>query len=192
MGSFQIEGDGVDDVNGSEGLAVTNRPAGAYRTGLLVGHDEPETGADVDPERDATNFSFVSWAPSPTRSPSSSTPARTATRGSVDENWGPAAETPFVTKVLMLPDIPLGNFQNDLVPASVADDRGVLLGGIGSGLFHTSGNSGRARPAPPAEAAQSVRAETSSVRCCEGSSESTSHARRRRVRSHEPRVRRRP
>ncbi len=61
IGSFRIEGDGVDDVNGSDGLAVTNRPVGPFDTGLLVSHDEPETGPGVDPERDATNFSFVSW-----------------------------------------------------------------------------------------------------------------------------------
>jgi len=62
VGTFSIDGLGtVDDVNGSDGLAVTNRVVGDYREGLLVTHDEPETGADVDPERDATNFSYVSW-----------------------------------------------------------------------------------------------------------------------------------
>ncbi|GLY22081.1 phytase [Micromonospora sp. NBRC 101691] len=62
VGSFRVTGvDGVDDINGSDGLAVTNRPVGGYRQGLLVTHDEPETGADVDDERDATNFSYVSW-----------------------------------------------------------------------------------------------------------------------------------
>ncbi len=62
VGTFSIDGVGaVDDVNGSDGLAVTNRVVGDYREGLLVTHDEPETGADVDPERDATNFSYVSW-----------------------------------------------------------------------------------------------------------------------------------
>ena len=62
VGTFRIEGvDGVDEVNGSDGLAVTNRVVGDFREGLLVTHDEPETGAGVDPERDATNFSYVSW-----------------------------------------------------------------------------------------------------------------------------------
>lgn len=62
VGTFQVGGvGGVDDVNGSDGLAVTNRPVGEYREGLLVTHDEPESGPDVDGERDATNFSFVSW-----------------------------------------------------------------------------------------------------------------------------------
>ncbi|TCB90086.1 phytase [Micromonospora zingiberis] len=61
-GSFRIKGvGGADDINGSDGLAVTNRPVGDYRQGLLVTHDEPETGPDVDDERDATNFSYVSW-----------------------------------------------------------------------------------------------------------------------------------
>ncbi|KGN39252.1 phytase [Knoellia subterranea] len=62
LGSFRIAGTGgVDDVNGSDGLAVTNRPVGEYRQGLLVSHDEPETGSGVDPERDATNFSYVQF-----------------------------------------------------------------------------------------------------------------------------------
>jgi len=61
LGTFRVAGDGVDDVNGSDGLAVTNRVVGDYREGLLVTHDEPETGADVDPDRDPTNFSYVDW-----------------------------------------------------------------------------------------------------------------------------------
>ncbi|HWI32067.1 MAG TPA: phytase [Microbacterium sp.] len=62
VGTFRIAGvEGIDDVNGSDGLAVTNRPVGNYGRGLLVTHDEPETGPDVDSERDATNFSYVSW-----------------------------------------------------------------------------------------------------------------------------------
>lgn len=62
LGTFVIEGDGVDDINGSDGLAVTNRPVGQYIEGLLVSHDEPETGEDVDDDRDATNFSYVDWS----------------------------------------------------------------------------------------------------------------------------------
>jgi 3-phytase len=62
LGTFVVRGDGVDDVNGSDGLAVTNRPVGDFGAGLLVTHDEPETGAGIDEERDATNFSYVDWA----------------------------------------------------------------------------------------------------------------------------------
>ncbi|WP_285100828.1 phytase [Promicromonospora sp. MEB111] len=61
LGAFRVAGDGVDDVNGSDGLAVSNAPVGEYRYGLLVTHDEPETGPDVDPDRDATGFSYVHW-----------------------------------------------------------------------------------------------------------------------------------
>nr|BFF19122.1 hypothetical protein GCM10025730_26430 [Promicromonospora thailandica] len=61
LGTFRVAGDGVDDVNGSDGLAVSNAPVGGYRSGLLVTHDEPETGPDTDPERDATGFSYVAW-----------------------------------------------------------------------------------------------------------------------------------
>lgn len=48
--------------------------------------------------------------------------------------------TGTVTKTSTLPDIPLGDFQNDLLPGSIADDRGVKLGSIGSGLFPLGGN----------------------------------------------------
>jgi 3-phytase len=61
LGTFLVRGIGVDDVNGSDGLAVTNRPVGEYRHGLLVSHDEPETGPGVDEDRDPTNFSYVEW-----------------------------------------------------------------------------------------------------------------------------------
>jgi 3-phytase len=61
LGTFRIRGVGVDDVNGSDGLAVTNGRVGGYDEGLLVTHDEPETGPGVDPDRDATNFSYVGW-----------------------------------------------------------------------------------------------------------------------------------
>ncbi|RXZ72981.1 phytase [Agromyces albus] len=62
IGSFRVDGvDGADEINGSDGLAVTNRPVGDYQQGLLVTHDEPETGADVADGRDATNFSYVAW-----------------------------------------------------------------------------------------------------------------------------------
>jgi 3-phytase len=60
-GTFRVSGVGVDDVNGSDGLAVTNRIVGEYRQGLLLTHDEPESGPGVDPGRDATNFSYVDW-----------------------------------------------------------------------------------------------------------------------------------
>lgn len=62
LGTFRVLGvGGVDDINGSDGLAVTNRAVGKYRSGLMVTHDEPETGGGTDEMRDATNFSYVSW-----------------------------------------------------------------------------------------------------------------------------------
>ncbi|MEU4364795.1 phytase [Promicromonospora sp. NPDC023987] len=61
LGTFRVAGDGVDDVNGSDGLAVSNAPVGEYESGLLVTHDEPETGPDAAPDRDATGFSYVHW-----------------------------------------------------------------------------------------------------------------------------------
>jgi hypothetical protein len=42
---------------------------------------------------------------------------------------------PSVESTATLPDIPLAGFQNSALPGSVGDDRGVLRGGVGSGLF---------------------------------------------------------
>ncbi|MFB6988629.1 esterase-like activity of phytase family protein [Streptomyces sp. NPDC056304] len=43
--------------------------------------------------------------------------------------------TARVTGRAVLPDIPLAGFSNGLLPGTVADDRGVMLGGIGSDLY---------------------------------------------------------
>jgi hypothetical protein len=43
--------------------------------------------------------------------------------------------TGTVVKKWHLPEIALGSFQNELLPGSIKDDRGVKLGSIGSGLF---------------------------------------------------------
>lgn len=61
VGRFRVVGvGGVDDVDGSDGLAVTNRAVGPdYPQGLLVTHDEPDDAGPA--ERDPTNFSYVSW-----------------------------------------------------------------------------------------------------------------------------------
>ncbi|MFF8195520.1 esterase-like activity of phytase family protein [Streptomyces bobili] len=53
---------------------------------------------------------------------------------------GPAsAHTPsgeaHITRTATLGDIPLGTFSNTLLPGTVADDRGVDLGGIGSDIY---------------------------------------------------------
>src|SRR5687767_9393698 len=45
-----------------------------------------------------------------------------------------------VHKTATLPEIGVSDFQNTLLPGSVEDDRGVLLGGIGSGLFPLGAN----------------------------------------------------
>ncbi|MFF9507731.1 esterase-like activity of phytase family protein [Streptomyces sp. NPDC014724] len=43
--------------------------------------------------------------------------------------------TARVTGSAVLPDIPLAGFSNGLLPGTIADDRGVMLGGIGSDLY---------------------------------------------------------
>ncbi|MFJ9680435.1 esterase-like activity of phytase family protein [Streptomyces sp. NPDC101194] len=45
------------------------------------------------------------------------------------------APTARVTGSAVLPDVPLAGFSNGLLPGTVADDRGVMLGGIGSDLY---------------------------------------------------------
>lgn len=65
VGTFSVAGiKGADEINGSDGLAITNRPVGRFRQGLLVTHDEPETWSgmtEAEEDRDPTNFSYVSW-----------------------------------------------------------------------------------------------------------------------------------
>jgi hypothetical protein len=51
-----------------------------------------------------------------------------------------AADSAAVTKAATLPDLPLAEFQNSVLADSISDDRGVQLGGIGSGLFPLGGN----------------------------------------------------
>ncbi|MBI3470291.1 MAG: esterase-like activity of phytase family protein [Candidatus Solibacter usitatus] len=40
-----------------------------------------------------------------------------------------------VTSTYTLPDIPLGQFQNSVLPGTITNDRNFLLGGVGSGLW---------------------------------------------------------
>ncbi|MGW0761563.1 esterase-like activity of phytase family protein [Streptomyces sp. NPDC002814] len=48
---------------------------------------------------------------------------------------GSTTTAPYVTRTAALGDIPLGTFSNALLPGTVADDRGVDLGGIGSDIY---------------------------------------------------------
>ncbi|MHB9863320.1 esterase-like activity of phytase family protein [Streptomyces sp. YIM S03343] len=48
---------------------------------------------------------------------------------------GSTGESASVTRRATLGDIPLGTFSNALLPGTVADDRGVDLGGIGSDIY---------------------------------------------------------
>ncbi|MGW0732229.1 esterase-like activity of phytase family protein [Streptomyces sp. NPDC002851] len=61
-------------------------------------------------------------------------PGSAGTTTSVDRDT-----TPRVVSEASLPRIPLGEFSNQLLPGSVDDDRGVALGGVGSGLFREAG-----------------------------------------------------
>ncbi|MEU8763375.1 esterase-like activity of phytase family protein [Streptomyces sp. NPDC048659] len=54
-------------------------------------------------------------------------------QGAPAPHGSPAAAR--VVSTATLPDIPLAGFSNRLLPGSVADDRGVNLGGIGSDLY---------------------------------------------------------
>src|SRR5262245_54448551 len=46
------------------------------------------------------------------------------------------AEGGRVTATYTLPDLPIAQAQNAVLPGSVANDRALLLGGIGSDLWH--------------------------------------------------------
>lgn len=49
---------------------------------------------------------------------------------------GNAADAPSLISTATLADITLGSASNEAIAGSVADDQGVLLGGIGSDLYH--------------------------------------------------------
>ncbi|WP_326674102.1 esterase-like activity of phytase family protein [Streptomyces sp. NBC_01257] len=59
--------------------------------------------------------------------------AGTAT-GAQDRHHRPDG-APKVTSTAVLADIPLAGFSNGLLPGTVGDDRGVMLGGIGSDIY---------------------------------------------------------
>jgi hypothetical protein len=68
--------------------------------------------------------------------PSEAEPADTASAEAKSQplNLKPA-EHPAVDKTATLGEIDLAEFQNKLLPDSISDDRGLLLGSIGSGMF---------------------------------------------------------
>jgi hypothetical protein len=115
LGTFLVRGVGVDDINGSDGLAVTNRPVGRYRQGLLVSHDD--TRAAPVSTRTATpptspSSTGETWR---TRSTCRSAPTAATTHAS--------AESPAVVRVhtLWLPTCrvarwPTRDSQRELVP----------------------------------------------------------------------------
>src|SRR5687768_1149892 len=51
--------------------------------------------------------------------------------------FGASAQTGTLVKVFTLPDTPIGTFQNSVLPGTIPDDHGFLLGSIGSGLYRS-------------------------------------------------------
>ncbi|MBL8177930.1 MAG: esterase-like activity of phytase family protein [Bryobacterales bacterium] len=47
------------------------------------------------------------------------------------------AQTGTISATYTLPDIPIGPFQNSVLPGTIPDDHGFLLGGVGSGLYRS-------------------------------------------------------
>ncbi|WP_170150232.1 phytase [Parahaliea mediterranea] len=67
LGSFRVDdGDGVDGVNETDGMMVTNVALGeAFPAGLLVMHDgdnQPQVYDENGGKREGSNFKFVDWA----------------------------------------------------------------------------------------------------------------------------------
>lgn len=50
------------------------------------------------------------------------------------------ADDPEVKAVYVYSDIPLAELQNQAFPGSIPNDRGILLGGVGSDMFHVAGD----------------------------------------------------
>jgi len=51
-----------------------------------------------------------------------------------------AADTPVLISTAVLPDVALKVASNSAITDSVANDQGVLLGGLGSDLYHIPGD----------------------------------------------------
>jgi hypothetical protein len=90
----------------------------------------------------------VAAAPSPVASPAAvSSPAAVASPAPVPLPTAPpppvvgaSSGAGKVTAVYTLPDTPLAGFQNAKLPGSIANDRKMLLGGIGSDVWHQPGD----------------------------------------------------
>jgi len=47
------------------------------------------------------------------------------------------AQTGTITQSYTFPDLPIGPFQNSVLPGTIPDDHGFLMGGVGSGLYRS-------------------------------------------------------
>jgi hypothetical protein len=84
----------------------------------------------------------------PTVTPGGSAPVPIPALASPGPVAAPASESPTadagpsgqVVSATLFPDLLLGNVQNGLLPNSVTDDHQILLGGVGSDLWHGPGD----------------------------------------------------
>jgi 3-phytase len=150
LGSFLIGEESTDPTNQaldgaqeSDGAQVINVALGdAFRHGLLVVHDglnQPDFIVidDGEEENANTNFKFVDWE---AVANAFATPLTIDTT-SYDPRAG-ASKTMGVDQIVAiytLPDMGLANAQHAALPDSIANDRQILLGGVGSDLWHDVG-----------------------------------------------------
>lgn len=100
----------------------------------------------IAPTTGATVAAQATGAPTAVRTATApSSVNATATRASAPASATPATRTPgtpvagpggTVTATYVLPDLPIAGVQNAALPGSVINDRKLLLGGIGSDLWH--------------------------------------------------------
>jgi len=147
LGSFfvgvdSVEGDSeaIDGSQGSDGAQVISVALGErFPNGLFVVHDgnnEPVLMLDDEGELENvnTNFKFVPWE---LIANAFTTPL------TIDStSYNPRTPAPMLTgsvsAIFTLPDLALADVQNAVLPASITNDRQVLLGGVGSDLWRSA------------------------------------------------------
>ncbi len=143
IGTDSVQGDSeaIDGLQASDGAQVINGALGErFPNGLLVVHDgnnEPVLMVDDEGEMENvnTNFKFVPWD---AVANAFATPLAVDPDSYNPRATGEALVTGTVSAIFTLPDLALADVQNAVLPASIPNDRQILLGGIGSDLWRSA------------------------------------------------------
>lgn len=131
-------------VTACGGATSTTAPPTSQPTAAVAASTAPSTAPSVAPSAAPAATIAPTSAPTTTRAATAAANA-TATRPSATASGTPATRTPgvpvagpggTVTATYTLADLPIAAVQNAALPGSITNDRQLLLGGIGSDLWH--------------------------------------------------------